>query len=279
MRGHLITLAVMAGTVVIAEGAAFADSHKGDGLSPATPIEMFACSYADGKGPGDLDGAVKDFNAWADKHDVTEYTAWTLEPYYTSPEQEFDVIWLGGTEKAAVLGAIQDQWLATGAREAEQFNEIVPCDTHANFAALQFKEPPERENPANVVVSFTDCTMADGVSFDDMIPGLVEWSSYREGHGSASGMWVFFPAYGAGRTLRNRAPTMTSTTRAAGKRAMSCSPVRLAAIRRAYTWQRIAAWRKTTNKTARDHRRSRCKRETRKAPRGAFLRQPASSIL
>ena len=198
MTRHVITAAVTAATVVIAAGAAFADSHEGDGLSPASPIELFACSYADGKGPKDLDGAVKDFNAWADRHDVTEYTAWTLEPYYASPEQEFDLIWLGGTEKAAVLGAIQDEWLATGTKEAEQFNEVIPCDTHANFASLQFKKPPERENPANVVVSFTDCTLADGVSFDDLVPSLMEWSSYREGHGSTAGMWVLFPAYGGG---------------------------------------------------------------------------------
>ena len=185
MTKYLITAAVMA---ALAAGTALADSHEGDALSPATPIEMFACSYADGKGPDDLDAAVKDFNAWADKHDVTEYSAWTLEPYYTGPEQEFDVLWLGGTEKAAALGRIQDLWLATGTREAEQFAEVTPCDTHVNFAALQFKQPPERENPENVVLSFTDCELADEVSFDDLVPSLMEWSKYRGHVGALRGV-------------------------------------------------------------------------------------------
>ncbi len=41
--------------------------------------------------------------------------------------------------------------------------------------------------------------MADGVTFNDVAPALAEWSQYRGDHGSTSGMWVFFPAYGGGR--------------------------------------------------------------------------------
>ena len=78
------------------------------------------------------------------------------------------------------------------------FNDVWSCDAHMNYATLQFKKPPERKNPNNVVLSFSDCTMADGVTFDDLVPSLMEWSKYREGHGSTSGMWVLFPAYGGG---------------------------------------------------------------------------------
>ena len=198
MRRFVITPAVMAVTMAVAAVPAHADSHEGGELGPASPIELFACSYADGKGPADLDAAVNDFNAWADKHDVTEYSAWTLVPYYAGPEQEFDVLWLGGTEKAAALGRIQDTWLATGSMEAEQFNEVIPCDAHVNYSALQFKKPPERDNPNNIVVSFSDCKLSGDTTFDDLVPSLLEWAAYRDGHGSSSGMWVLFPAYGGG---------------------------------------------------------------------------------
>lgn len=198
MKKSLVMLAAGGLILTLGAGSALADSHEEGGLKPASPIELFACNYLDGKGPADLDNAVDDWNDWADEHGVTEYSAWTLVPYYSSPEQEFDFLWLGGTAKAATLGRIQDMWIAKGTKEQEGFNEVISCNAHANYSTLQIKTPPERENPENIVVSFSDCNTADGVTFDDLVPALMEWAKYREGHGSTSGMWVMFAAYGGG---------------------------------------------------------------------------------
>ena len=96
-----LTLLVSGGLFLFA-GIGIADEHEGeaDEANVATPMEMFACNYNKGKGPADLDAAVKKFNAWGDKKGIDDYSAWTLVPYYSSPEQEFDVLWLGGSEKA-----------------------------------------------------------------------------------------------------------------------------------------------------------------------------------
>ncbi|MBT8049032.1 MAG: hypothetical protein HKN57_03305 [Xanthomonadales bacterium] len=198
MKKVLMVLATGGLICTFATSTALADSHEEGGLDHASPIELFACSYNEGKGPADLDKAVDGWNQWADKHNQTHYSAWTLVPYYSSPEQEFDVLWLGGAPNAASLGRGQDLWLATGGNEAQGFNEALNCTAHSNFATLQFKKPPERENPNNIVVSFSDCNMADGVVFDDLVPSLMEWAKYRESEGSKSGMWVLFPAYGGG---------------------------------------------------------------------------------
>ena len=198
MKKFLIMVA--AGTAVCATGAgvALADSHEGEGIEPAYPVEIHACSYNEGMGPADLDKASAAWNAWADKHNLEGYSAWTLVPYYFGPEQEFDVLWLGGASNAKTLGRAQDLWLATGGKEIEGFNKVLDCTAHSNFATLRMKTPPERENPGNVVISFSDCNMADGLEFEDMAPALMEWAKYRENHGSKSGMWVLFPAYGGG---------------------------------------------------------------------------------
>ncbi|NNJ66164.1 MAG: hypothetical protein HKP16_11375 [Xanthomonadales bacterium] len=198
MKKTLITLAASGLILTFAAGSALADSHEGGELKPATPVELFACSYNEGKGPADLDQAIAGWNAWADQHQLTDYSGWTLVPYYFGSEQDFDVLWLGGTSKAAELGRAQDLWLATGSEQLAGFNDVWTCDTHANYSTLQFKKPPERENPSNLVLSFTDCSMADGMTFEDLVPSLMEWAAYREGHGSTSGMWVMFPAYGGG---------------------------------------------------------------------------------
>ncbi|MBT8090966.1 MAG: hypothetical protein KJO01_12225 [Gammaproteobacteria bacterium] len=195
----ILTVLVSGGLFLFA-GLGIADQHEGeaDEANVATPLEMYACKYNKGKGPADLDAAVKKFNAWGDKQEIDDYSAWTLVPYYSSPEQEFDVLWLGGSEKAKSLGRVQDAWLATGKKEQEGFNEVITCDTHAAFSALQMKAPPKRDNPSNVVISFSDCNTAAGITFDDLYTPLIEWGQYMSEHGSTAGQWVFFPTYGGG---------------------------------------------------------------------------------
>ncbi len=191
---------LVSGSLLLSLGVAIADSHEdaADGPDPATPVELFACTYNDGKGPADLDAVSAKWNAWADKQGLDDYAAWTLVPYYSGPEQEFDFLWLGGSASAKALGRAQDTWLATGGKVMEAFNELSNCDAHANYAVLQYKTPPKRENPSNIVISFSDCNMSDGATFSDISPLLTEWSQYKSDHGSTSGMWVFFPAYGGG---------------------------------------------------------------------------------
>lgn len=194
-----LTVLIPAG-LLLSLGIVSADQHEGGEMEPnvATPIEMFACSYNEGKGPADLEVAIKKWNAFADRNGIEDYSAWTLVPYYSSPEQDFDVLWLGGSEKAKDLGRIQDTWLSKGKKEQEAFAEVINCGTHAGYSVLQMKAPPKRENPANVVISFSDCNTTENATFDDMYMPLIEWGKYRGENGSTGGMWVFFPAFGGG---------------------------------------------------------------------------------
>lgn len=179
-------------------GVTLADSHEGGEMDPATPVEMYACNLNEGKTRADWDAAAAEWNQWADEQDETDYSAWTLAPFYMSANQDFDVVWLGGSGSGAAMGRAQDEWLAKGSKVAETFAATATCHTHAAYAVLQFKKPPKRDNPSNIAVSFSDCNLADGVSFGDIAGGLGEWATYREGHGSTAGIWVFFPAYGGG---------------------------------------------------------------------------------
>ncbi len=192
--------ALVAGSLALSFSAVFADSHGSGEEKPnvAAPVETFACKYNEGKGPADLDKAVDKFNAWADKNGVEDYSAWTLVPYYFSPNQEFDVLWLGASPKAKSLGRIQDAWLATGSDANAAFTEVITCDGHGAFAALQMKKPPEREDPSRLVVTFSDCNTADGVTFDDLYMPMIDWGKYMGENGSDAGIWAFFPAYGGG---------------------------------------------------------------------------------
>lgn len=192
-----LVAAFAAGSIILVMGMSTSLAQDDDQMEPATPVEIFACNYNEGKSYADLDPVVDKFNEWADKQGI-DYAAWTLVPYYAGPKQDFDYLWLGGSKSAQALGRAQDLWLSKGGKILDMFDDVAPCQGHANFAALKFKTPAKRDNPSNIIISFSDCNMADGLTFDDVAPALSEWAEYRDGHGSTAGMWVFFPAYGAG---------------------------------------------------------------------------------
>lgn len=188
---------ISAGLVFFAGvGVVQADEHE-EASDPANPVEIFACTFNDGMGPADLKGPIDKLNSWADKRNWTEYSAWTLMKHYAGAAQEFDFLWVGVSPSAKALGRMQDQYLAEGTKVQDAFNEVSTCGAHGNFASLTIQQPPERTLD-NLVVSFSDCNMADGMLFGDVYPALDEWGKYRKSHGSKAGMWVWFPAYGDG---------------------------------------------------------------------------------
>ncbi len=191
---------LVSGALMMSFGVAVADSHEGDAeeANVAFPMESYACTYNDGKGPADLDAATDKFNAWADKQGIDDYSAWTLVPFYSGPEQEFDVLWFGASEKAKALGRVQDVWLATGSEESAAFAAVMTCDAHGAFSALTMKQAPERDDESNFVATFSDCNVAEGTTFDDLYLPLQEWGEYKAEHGSTAGHWVFFPSFGGG---------------------------------------------------------------------------------
>ncbi len=189
-------------TVLIASGLLASSINmavaQDDGLDPANMVELYACTYNEGAGLDELMEVIEDWNDWADDQDIENYSAWVMVPFYTSPVQEFDVAWLGGSNNAAGLGRVQDMWLNSGGDVIEQFNEVISCPTHAGFSSLNFKESPDREDPDNVVVGFRDCNIAEDSSFTELTPLLTQWSNYYEENGSNAGFWSFHPSMGGG---------------------------------------------------------------------------------
>ena len=162
------------------------------------PVELFACTYNDGKGSKDLDKVVDKWNAWADKNGVDDYAAWTLTPYYFGSEQEFDVIWLGAGKDAIALGKIQDAYVAENAGLHDAFSEVLTCDGHSNFASFNFKAAPKGATPANSVLTFSDCTYEEGATFSAVKAAMTEWSQHMNDAGSTAAIFHWYPAYGGG---------------------------------------------------------------------------------
>jgi hypothetical protein len=162
------------------------------------PVELFTCSYNDGKGSGDLDKVIDKWNAWADKNAIDDYAAWTLTPYYFGPDQDFDVIWLGAGKDAVALGKAQDSYIAETDGLHAAFNEVLSCDAHSNFASINYKALPEGPTPVNSVLTFSDCSYKDGATFASLGAAMKEWSKYLSDAGSEAAIFHWYPMYGGG---------------------------------------------------------------------------------
>jgi len=190
-----LMLMLVTGGLVFASGLNTAVAQDDD--DGAAAVEIYTCSYVDGKGPADLDKVIAKWNKWADDQGLADYSAWTMTPFYSS--SDFDVIWLGVTETGKGMGDVQDMWLAKSGTLGDEFDSVIPCDAHSMHAAVQFKAPPKREDPSSVILDFSDCTIGEGKHFStDVAPALKAWAEFRAGHGSTAGMWAFFPVYGGG---------------------------------------------------------------------------------
>jgi hypothetical protein len=167
---------------------------------PAVPVELYVCSYNEGMGSDDIDAATDAWNKWADDEGVRDYTAWTLTKSYYSPVQDFDFIWLGVASSATAMGRTDDKYRATGGGADAEWEKAATCNVHTRFASVQFKAPAQRDEPlSNVVLAFSDCTIAEGKNFgDDVAPAISRWTESRTDQGSATGHWVLFSTYGGG---------------------------------------------------------------------------------
>jgi len=186
--GLISSLAVLSGL-----GTATAQ----DNSIAVVPVELFTCTFNDGQGQAELDAIIDRWNKWADEQKLDDYAAWTLTPYYFGPNQEFDVIWLGAGKSAVALGKAQDAYNDEDAGLRAGFDEVLSCDSHSNFASIAYKAQ-KGKTPGDSVLTFSDCTIKDGATFEALNAAMAEWSAFLSEAGSDTPIWHWWPAYGGG---------------------------------------------------------------------------------
>jgi len=80
----------------------------------------------------------------------------------------------------------------------EDFEDVLDCDGHSNFASVNYKAPPEGATPATSVLTFSDCKYREGVTFSAVSAAMAQWSQHLSDEGSVTGIWHWYPAYGGG---------------------------------------------------------------------------------
>jgi hypothetical protein len=192
-----IALALLLAPFVIANSA----MAQEDAPPNVAVVEIYLCSYADGKGPNDLDKVVSKWNKWADKNFDAAYSAWTLEPVITGNYFQADLGWLGVWQNGSDMGKVIGNWVNQDGEMAAEFDEVIPCSSHSAFSSINYKVPAGEnwpgKNGTRSVTVFSDCTVAEGKTFEDVDAAHTAWAEHLSASGSEAGMWVFMPAFGA----------------------------------------------------------------------------------
>lgn len=176
------------------------EAQDNDRLARFVPTELWACNYNEGKGPKDLDAAAGKWSAYMDENEADNYVAWTLTPQYFSDEQDFDVLWLGAWKDGNAMGQGRDSYHATGGAVMAEFNKVLDCNGHVGFVSRAYKLQPEDDAaPQDTgVITFTNCSMKEGATYDSVVEGLTAWAKLLGDNGSKGAMYQWWPTYGGG---------------------------------------------------------------------------------
>ena len=198
MNRTLVTLSAMVAILAIGSGTAIAETHE-DGFK-VIPVDMYACTYNDKKGPKDLDAYAAKFDAWADAKGLNDLSVWTLTPYYFGPgdNSDFDFIWMIAGKTAIALGKTHDTWVTANDGLLKAANEIASCASHGNYASVNYKPTPAGKTPEDSLLTFSDCNYDEGATFDELGTAMDAWSEHLSESGSEAGIFHWYPVYGGG---------------------------------------------------------------------------------
>lgn len=196
MRKILISFAA---AIVVAFSGANISFAQDDGPPNFVPVEMEACTYKDRKDSDDFDGAMNKMVKWMEDNNSAPYAAWRLNKFFTGPDREFDFLYVGAWPDGSTMGKDITHYRATAGSVIQAFEDVADCPASLLFASLNVKAAPEGDLERDgIVITMSDCKVAEGRKTSDAIAALRAYGDYRTSNGSPGGTWAWFPAYGGG---------------------------------------------------------------------------------
>lgn len=194
---NLLYKLVIAIAALMAFGSASTFSQ--DGPPRFAPIELYGCNFTDGSDMGDVNAAFDDLNEWMDELAVDDFTLLTMVPFFYSAEFPYDFIILGAWPSGASMGASLNSWVNESGDLPSQFQEVIECPMHQGMASLNLNEPSGGgggNDGGRFVVSFSNCSVAEGRTPPEAVSGIQEWIGYQKENGLDTFEWVAVPGPG-----------------------------------------------------------------------------------
>jgi len=168
---------------------AFAQNAKS-----AKPVELYACTFKEGKGFGDLENANKGLKKWASKHS-RGYNAWMITPQFRTGEDAFDVGFIGAYASAEQFGSQMQKWVHESGDVSQAYTDALDC-SHGLMASYTVLAP--EGEPAGGVVWFARCSLDEDSSMADAMASHTTVSNMMVEMEAPGASWMFAPSLGGG---------------------------------------------------------------------------------
>lgn len=169
-----------------------------DGMGKVLPVELYACKFKEGKDDADLSKVIERWNKFADDNDMNNYAAWLLRPFFYTPAQDFDIVWLGAYSDGNAMGAGLQNWISNGRELNAAFEEVIDCGAHVAYSSAMYKAPPGGGAPGAGVISIMDCKLNEGYRYDDVKAAELKWMDHLQKSGSKAAYYHWMPLFGGG---------------------------------------------------------------------------------
>jgi hypothetical protein len=166
-----------------------------DGVPQFVPVEMWACSFNDGKDQEDMDDV---YDLFIGEDNESPYAAWQINPYFAGNlNQQFDFLYLGAWANGAAMGAGVAGDLASD-DVSEAWDDAVNCGA-LMFASLTIEETPEPgEAGDDFILTIQDCNVGHAVSNGQASSAIRAYNDYRVANGLTVATFIWYPIAGGG---------------------------------------------------------------------------------
>ncbi len=113
-----------------------ADDHAS---SEQRPVEIWTCSFNDGKSATDLDAWYADFNAFADSMTNSGFSSYMWVPNFVSDLDRADVVLTFGFPTLTAMGQTMDEFFGSegGSELFATYQEILDCSAREIWQVSQ----------------------------------------------------------------------------------------------------------------------------------------------
>jgi hypothetical protein len=184
---------MLIGTVALVSALGVAADHHARPNTAA--LEIYGCSYAEGRDSEDLLKVVKHSDAWADSNFGAAYRSYMMTPSAANKADfGFDTIWLGITKDHHSIGVINDEWMGSGAKLAKKFDAVAPCDWHGYATSVDVR--PMADAGGAGFLTVWSCELNDGKGFFDLTVADKKWNAHLDEVGMPGGIYRWLPGAG-----------------------------------------------------------------------------------